>query len=174
MAVKPQVSEEESARTFVLEMVQTVSANWPTITEGWRPYVRGNSDPIDSPWAMHEFILSAATCQLRNLRGWFSPEQADRLRDLTVAALATPDLGVSALDGAQEYEKAFRDAQAAMQPPFYYVAHTYFSRIAGRLPPGALGEDYRQPPLLLAVGQSIANICARFWRDHAARYRVTP
>lgn len=170
--MKPSMSEEEAAQRFVLDTVTSASANWPTITEGWRPLLQGNSDPIDTPWALHEFVVANVTCRMRALTPFFTPEQADRLRDFALGCLATPDLKIDVNEAAQDYRDAFDAATAAAQPPYVRVAEMYFTRIGERLPPGTLGPEYRQPPLLLLVGSALSSFGGPWWKNVSQKYKL--
>ncbi len=165
MFMKSVMSEEEAARTFVHDTIVGASTTWPAISEGWRPWVKGNVDPIDSPWTMHEFILANASARMRDLASWaLDKEQAERIRNYVMTFLSTPDLKISSLEAFEEYDLAWSSALAEAVPPFQRLAETMFARIGARLPEGAMEESYRSVEFLLVVGQAGANFGGHYWR----------
>jgi hypothetical protein len=171
--VRPELSEEEAARGFVLDLVVAASSHWPVVTEGWRPWVRGNVDAVDSPWTLHEFVLVSAAAQLRELTALIPDlEQIVRIRTHVLSFLSTPDLELSAVDGVEEYDRAWTAAVAQAQPPYAHLARTLFERVGRRLPPGAMDAGYGNPEFLLVVGQSVANFGGRYWKGIAQRHRL--
>ncbi len=147
-AEKPGITEQAAARHFVMDFVENVEKNWPSIhsTLTCLPGAERLFDHVSGEWVQFEFAFASIALEMQALPNLLASDQAQRVRDHVMGRLGTtPDIGDLAVEAIKVYELAWKNALAKLEPPFGEVASAFYDRLGLVYQPDpTLWEDYRR------------------------------
>lgn len=170
---KKKMSENEAAGQFVFMTIDSVQKQWPDIVNDLKNIIPFEESILEDHNAVFEFVLAVIATQLQALPNLLPTDQANRIRNIILQCISSPELGTYPYVAIQAYQNAWDQSLQQLENPGTAIASVLFDKLGIRSRP-LLGVTCKSPLILMALTEKVYCCIGPFWKNLTQKYKLIP